>query len=555
MTRRGGNGRLVCEMPTIQTTSPKWAMRTATMTLLCALCSPTLGWAQTAPAVAGSTPAGSAVSSASNATVKAESLVVYSDMRTSSAAVGLLKKGDQLMVDFEFKTSTEKWCRIKPTTQKTRLGYVQCAGLDRKEQPLPVRTPEVPAGTIKGVVSSLALAAPPARSSSGYDEVAGLVVREGSIDVTKLADLDAASRSGSAAAMRRAALAHYAAGNFELSRNSFDEAIEQYRAALGFAGKQPDLQVASLVRLGFVHLHRSEYSAALDYLDRARVLAPKSVVVARLSGWAYYGLDRLDEAVEQWNAAQRIEPDPDVARLLEKAETDKAAESGFRSRQTAHFTLHYEGSATPQLATEILRALEDDFRSIQSELRFAPQEPVTVVLYTQQNFRDITRAPSWAGAWNDGRIRVPVQGLTSVSDQLASILKHELTHSFVREKTQGHCPQWLHEGLAQWIEGRRSDAAAQPLLAAYEHHQFPPLRMLEGSWSEYSGPQAGFAYAWSLAVVEFIVANSGMWGVERLLDTLASGAATQPALGSALQTNYADIERGTADYLRRTYLR
>jgi tetratricopeptide (TPR) repeat protein len=492
---------------------------------------------------------------APNATVKRDALAVYSDMRTSSATVSSLKKGDQVVVDFEFKTSAEKWCRVKLASQKTRLGYVQCAGLDRKEEAASARSPATGTGTSRAAVSSLPLAPPAPRSTSGYDEIASIVVREGAIDVTKLAELDAGSRSGLAGAMRRAALAHYAAGNFELSRNSNDEAIEQYQSALGFAAKQPDLQVASLVRLAFVHLHRSEYSAAMEYLDRARVISPKSVVVARLSGWAYYGLDRLDEAVEQWSMAQAIEPDEDVAKLLEKAEIDKEAESGFRSGQTSHFTLHYEGSATPQLAAEILRALEDDFRSIQSELRFAPQEPVAVVLYTQQNFRDITRAPSWAGAWNDGRIRVPVQGLTSVSDQLSRILKHELTHSFVRQKTQGHCPQWLHEGLAEWMEGRRSDSAAQPLLAAYEHQQTPPLRALEGSWAEFSSPEAGMAYAWSLAAVEYIVANSGMWGVERLLENLASGAAIEPALGSALQTNYADIERGTAEYLRRTYVK
>jgi tetratricopeptide (TPR) repeat protein len=480
-----------------------------------------------------------------------DALTVFSEMRTSSAVVISLKKGDQVVVDFEFKTSAERWCRVKLPSQNARLGYVQCAGLDRKEEAAAARSPGT--GTSRTDVNNLPLAPPAPRSTSGYDEIANLVVREGAIDVTKLAELDAASRGGSAAALRRAALAHYAAGNFELLRNSNDEAIAEYRSALGFAAKSPDLQVASLVRLAFVHLHRSEYSDAVEYLDRARAISPNSVVVARLSGWAYYGLDRLDEAVEQWSMAEKIEPDEDVAKLLEKAEIDKEAESGFRSGQTSHFTLHYEGSATPQLAAEILRALEDDFRNIQSELRFAPQEPVAVVLYTQQNFRDITRAPSWAGAWNDGRIRVPVQGLTSVSDQLSRILKHELTHSFVRQKTQGHCPQWLHEGLAEWMEGRRSEAAAQPLMAAYEHQQTPPLQALEGSWAEFSSVQAGMAYAWSLAAVEYIVASSGMWGVERLLENLASGAAIEPALGSALQTNYADIERGTADYLRRTY--
>jgi tetratricopeptide (TPR) repeat protein len=509
------------------------------------------GFALWCAAAGGSTCRGQGAPTVANATVKTEALMVYAEMRASSAAVSSLKRGDQVIVDFEFKTSTEKWCRVKLPSQKARLGYVRCAGLDRKEE---VASARPPAGTARHAANNLPLDPPPPRSTGGYDEIANLVVREGSIDVTKLAEMDSAARSGSAVTLRRAALAHYAAGNFELSRNSNDEAIEQYRSVLTFASRQPDLLVASLMRLAYVHLRRSEYSAAVEYLDRARGVAPNSVALARLSGWAYYGLDRLDEAVAQWKIAQQIEPDPDVAGLLEKAETDKEAESGFRSGQTSHFTLHYEGSATPQLAVEILHALEDDFRGIQSQLRFAPLEPVTVVLYTQQTFRDITRAPTWAGAWNDGRIRVPVQGLTSVSDQLARILRHELTHSFIRQKTQGHCPQWLHEGLAQWMEGRRTGDAARPLIVAYEQQKHLPLKLLEGSWAEFSSPAAGIAYAWSLASVEFIIANSGMWGIERLLDNLAAGSPVEPALGAALQTSYADIERGTAEYLRHAYL-
>ena len=497
---------------------------------------------------------------APNAIVRADALAVYSDMRVSSAAVTSLAKGQQVIVDFEFKTAAEKWCRVRLPSQGA-LGYVQCAGLDRKtdnamaSQPGSASRAVAPgaAGTARPAAKGVSLAAPPTKTTSGYQEVANLVVREGALDVVKVAQLDAAAQSGSPAANRRAWLAHCAAGDFELSRNSIDEAIEQYQSALAFASNQSDLMVANLVRLGYVHLRRSEYSAALEYLDRARGLAPHSLAVARLSGWAYYGLDRLDDAVEQWTNAQQMVPDPDVAKLLQRAQADKETESGFRQGQTSHFTLHYEGAATPQLAAQILQTLEEDFRIEQAELRFAPQEPIAVVLYTQQTFRDITQAPSWAGAGNDGRIRVPVQGLTSVSDELARVLKHELTHTFIRGKTQNRCPQWLHEGLAQWMEGRRSDRYAPILIASYEKQMYPQLRYLEHSWDSFSGAQAGFAYAWSLAVVEYIVASGGMWGIERLLDTLASGSPIEPALGSALQTTYADLERATVQYLRQTY--
>ena len=67
----------------------------------------------------------------------------------------------------------------------------------------------------------------------------------------------------------------------------------------------------------------------------------------------------------------------------------------------------------PELAREVLQTLETEFDEISTTLNYMPPEPIGVVLYTNQTFMDITRAPSWVGALNDGRIRVPVEGLTA----------------------------------------------------------------------------------------------------------------------------------------------
>jgi tetratricopeptide (TPR) repeat protein len=496
-----------------------------------------------------------------SATVKTDTLEVHMEMRGSSPVVGTLRKGDVVIVDYEFKGANESWCTVRNPAEKSRLGYVHCDGLERKERHTFGQPAEADSGassktsrTTKRALNNLPIAPPPLTKASGYDQLAAQIVQNGAVDVIKLQELDAAARSGSPGAMSRAALAHYAAGNFELSRQSSDEAVEQYNASLAFAAKQPNLLLVNLVSLAYVQLRRSEYSAALGYLQRARTVAPNSLWVVELSGWAYYGLDRIDEAIAQWQAAQSIHPTPEMAALIEKAQRDREAEGEFRESETHHFILRYQGNAAPQLATDVLRTLEEHFRSLQAELRFTPGEPIAVVLYTQQTFRDVTRAPSWAGAANDGRIRVPVQGLTSVSDQLSHVLMHELTHSFIRQKSQGRCPQWLDEGLAQWMEGRRSESTALPLIAAYEQGTHPTVKQWENSWASFSGQRANFAYAWSLAFVESIIANSGMWGIERLLGELASGSAVESALGTSLQTNYADLERNTVDYLRKTYL-
>ena len=151
---------------------------------------------------------------------------------------------------------------------------------------------------------------------------------------------------------------------------------------------------------------------------------------------------------------------------------------------------------------QVLKTLESEFEEISATLNYVPPEPIGVILYTNQTFMDITRAPSWSGALNDGRIRVPVEGLTSMTDELARVLKHELTHSFVGQKTGGRCPVWLQEGIAQYMEGKRSRVNAGSLSAAYEHHMEFSLLSYETSWLNLPKDAASNAYAWSLAVVE-----------------------------------------------------
>ncbi len=399
--------------------------------------------------------------------------------------------------------------------------------------------------------AEIQIAAPPAEPAAGYDDVTRAAVRDGSIDREFIARLEEAARGGTSTAAARVAVAHHAAAQFELDRGDLEQALGHYRRALTFAPQQPNL----LLNIAYLHLRRGEYSAALEYLDRARRFTPDSPDAAKLAGWAYYGLNRVDQAVAEWKRAQRLRPDAEVARALEKAERDQQAESNYREGETQHFVLKYDGSATPGLARDVLRTLERHFDAISSELNFTPAEPIGVILYTGQAFADITRAPGWVGALNDGRVRVPVQGLSSVSGELSRVLRHELTHSFVREKTRGRCPVWLQEGIAQWMEGERTGELAAALVAAYERKTSAPLAALEGSWMNLSGGAAAYAYAWSLAVVEYIVAADGMRDIERLLDRIATEPSTEAAARGTLRMDYAEIEQETVKYLRKTYLR
>ena len=172
--------------------------------------------------------------------------------------------------------------------------------------------------------------------------------------------------------------------------------------------------------------------------------------------------------------------------------------------------------------------------------------------YTRESFRDVTGVPDWAGALNDGRIRIAAQGIDSVPPLLARSLKHELTHSFLHQKTQGRCPTWLQEGLAQWISGRRVGSNAEQILALHQQGG-RSLRALEGPWINFSSAESGYAYGWALAVVETIESQSGPEGINRLLEAERTESTPEGALREGLRKNYSELDDETAQYLKKTY--
>ncbi len=401
-----------------------------------------------------------------------------------------------------------------------------------------------------------------AMGSGGHEEIESGVVRNGGIDREYIAKLESKALTGSQEAKFSAAIGHHSAAIFELTHGDVEHALSDARSAVSYAPEEPAL----LMSLAYIHLRRSEFKQALDDLEHARRFAPDNPDVAKLMGWSYYGLNKMDQAVTEWKKALALRPDKEVQEALEKALRDKQEEDSYKENEIAHFKLRYNGAAAPALARDVLRTLEAHFSSIESALNFTPPESIGVILYTQEAFMDITQAPAWAGALYDGRIRVPVQGLTAVNQELSRDLKHELTHSFIAQKTRSVCmaleascaikaPTWIQEGLAQMMEGKRSGENAVTLAQIYEQWKAAPLGQLEGDWSHMRMDVAQYAYAWALANVEYIVQADGMADMERILDRIGAGMATEAALREVLHSDYNDLMKSTAEYLRKTYVR
>src|SRR5438477_2718162 len=377
--------------------------------------------------------------------------------------------------------------------------------------------------------------------SPNRNEIEARVVQNGEVDRNYIAKMEAEAHSGQALANQNAAMAHHAASQFELWHGEMDLALADARTALNYQPEQPVL----LMDVAYLHLRRSEFTQSLDYLERARRVAPEDPEVAKLAGWAYYGLNKMDQAVAEWKHAESLRPDAEVEAALQKAQRDKQEEEQYKENESNHFKLRYSGASEPSLARDVLHTLERHYSAIESELNYSPPDPIGVILYTQQTFADITRAPNWVGALNDGRIRVPVQGLIEMTPELSRVLKHELTHSFIQQKTRSRAPTWIQEGIAQWMEGKHSDANAEWLLKTVERDAAPGMVHFHDEWMKMSNDVAGAAYAWALANTEFIVHSGGMGDLDRILDRLATGAPAEEGVQAARHSDYPALNRET----------
>jgi hypothetical protein len=103
-----------------------------------------------------------------------------------------------------------------------------------------------------------------------------------------------------------------------------------------------------------------------------------------------------------------------------------------------------------------------------------PSEAITVLLYTDRQFQDITRAPAWAGGEFDGRIRVAVAGALRTPAALDRVMVHEFVHAAIATLAPRGVPVWVHEGLASvleskdqaWVSTARGNQAAAPAESA-----------------------------------------------------------------------------------------
>jgi tetratricopeptide (TPR) repeat protein len=372
----------------------------------------------------------------------------------------------------------------------------------------------------------------------------------------------------------------------ELNENSVTPAlIEQAkRAALDFPGEPSfrEYVAAAHLILAAKEIRARRFQEALKLVDEAerwtldssQTATARAVIYAELQSWelaekwartalgygargnaaemhhilgkAYYYREEMDKAIEEFQLALSLKDDPAIRASLDKAMLESRTARGFDQKRLSHFIVSYEGETMETTGRMVLDALERSRASLISQLGYEPEEPVVVILYSRRSYREMG-GPHWSAGLFDGKIRMPVGGLHQVDAQIRATLHHELVHAFIHARAGENAPRWLHEGVAEYMEGTRASDQGN-LLARV---------IAEGNSFEHCLPTAQcdvrIFYPAAVSFVDYLIQMRGVGGVRDVLSALGEGNDVDGSLRKVLGKDEGTLIREWEHFVGRRY--
>ena len=324
-------------------------------------------------------------------------------------------------------------------------------------------------------------------------------------------------------------------GTAAIENHRFGDALDAFTKAAALQPGDASLCFGAGVAafmLGQNDLAQSRFECAL-------ALNPDYLQAAVWLGDLHYRAGRLQEAIAIYETARQRSPGAsELQEHLAIWRKEQDLQSRFHEIRTEHFTALFEVATDEPLAREAIERLEAAYWRVGNALGVYPSQPITVVLYTREQFGDITKLAAWSVAAYDGRIRVPLAGALEQRDELDRVLSHEFVHAVVAKLGGRTVPAWMNEGLATVLEPAGSTDAEATLARTAVR---PALPKLHRSFVGFSRRDAEIAYASSARAVRRLIEQRGAPAVVALLEDLSRGAPFASAFHQRIAMRYEDF--------------
>lgn len=331
------------------------------------------------------------------------------------------------------------------------------------------------------------------------------------------------------------------AGWEAIQRSDGEKAAAAFRARL--ASNPNDVRALTGAALAAHLLGRDDQAAS--YLKKALQADPDNVQASYALGQIAYAQGDLDLAIKSFERVVKLAPgSPAIYQQLEAWKKEAALHDSYATRPTARFNVMFEGTTQQAIATRVSSVLEAAYVRVGKSLNYPP-ETVTAILYTGQQFRDITKSPSWAAAAYDGRIRIPVLGALKNPAELDRIVTHEYVHAVIQQ-LYPRIPGWLNEGMATYLEPGDHAWLTARLRRA---DGMIPLARLTEAFQTADGGEALVAYAESYVGAKVLAQRLGP-NLPVFLQYLSNGTPIDQAL-IVFSISVADVEREWAQRVSR----
>ena len=323
-------------------------------------------------------------------------------------------------------------------------------------------------------------------------------------------------------------------GTAAIESHRFGDALEAFTRA---AALQPG-DASHCFGAGVAAFMLGRNDVAQTRFECALALNPDYLPAALWLGDLHYRAGRLHEAISIYEAARQRSPNArELQEQLAVWRKEQELQSRFHEVRTGHFTALFDPAIEETLARAVVERLEAAYARVGSTLGVYPSRPIAVVLYTREQFADITKLAAWSVAAYDGRIRVPL-GALEQRDELDRVLSHEFVHAVVALLGGRSVPAWVNEGLATVLEPAGSGDAEAALERGGAR---PALSKLHGGFVGLSRRDAELAFAAAARAVRRLIEPRGAAALVALLEDLGRGVPFASAFERRIAMRYEDF--------------